>query len=78
MNLDEAKEENLHYIFEKLQEHLQVVNAAVLDPTSYDLRHYEDIKEIYEYVVGNNSTLSVKEMDALISELGRIKVESQK
>ncbi|QDI90550.1 DUF1128 family protein [Salicibibacter halophilus] len=78
MNLDEAKEENLHYIFEKLQEHLQVVNTAILDPASYDLQHYDDIKEIYDYVEGNHSSLSVKEMDALISELGRIKVESKK
>ncbi|QQK76627.1 DUF1128 family protein [Salicibibacter cibarius] len=77
MNLNEATEENLTYIFEKLQDQLQVVNAAVLDPTGYDLRFYDDIKEIYEYVDGN-SKLSVKEMDALISELGRLKVESKK
>ncbi|QQK80559.1 DUF1128 domain-containing protein [Salicibibacter cibi] len=77
MNLNEATEENLTYIFDKLQEHLNVVNAAVLDPKGYDLRYYDDIKEIYEHVDGS-SNLSVKEMDALISELGRIKVESKK
>ncbi|SDI67808.1 DUF1128 domain-containing protein [Natribacillus halophilus] len=77
MNLDEATEENLNYIFEKLQENLQVVNAVVLDPASYDLYYYDDIKEIYDYVTGQ-SNISVNEMEALVSELGRIKVASDK
>ncbi|MBB6449329.1 uncharacterized protein YfkK (UPF0435 family) [Geomicrobium halophilum] len=75
MNLNEATGENLNYIFSKLQERLQVVNTAILDPDNYNIQQYDDIKEIYDYVEGNDN-ISVKEMDALVSELGRIKTQS--
>lgn len=75
MNVDEATKENLTYMFEKLQTRLQVVNPAILDATGYSLHDYNDIKEIYEYVI-ENQNISVKEMDAIVSELGKIKVRN--
>ncbi|GAK07491.1 MULTISPECIES: DUF1128 domain-containing protein [Geomicrobium] len=73
-NLDHATHENLTYMFEKLQERLKVVNRVVLDPEYYSLNQYEDIKDVYDYVV-SHPNLSVREIDALVSELGAIKAK---
>ncbi|MFB4158670.1 DUF1128 domain-containing protein [Geomicrobium sp. JSM 1781026] len=74
MELQEATKENMTYMFEKLQERLNVVNRAILDPDGYSLSRYDDIRDVYDYVI-HHPNLSVKEIDALVSELGSIKVK---
>ncbi|MET3682105.1 uncharacterized protein YfkK (UPF0435 family) [Alkalibacillus flavidus] len=70
MNLNEATEDNLHYIIEDLASELQVLNAALLKPGDYDLDHYHDIKDIYDMVKAQGQ-VSVAEINAIITELSK-------
>nr|WP_175488345.1 DUF1128 domain-containing protein [Alteribacillus bidgolensis] len=72
MSLEEKTQENLSFMVEEITQKLQVVNTAVMKGDSFDLKNYEDIKDIYE-MVESKEHFSVSEMDAIVSELGKLK-----
>ncbi|SDH92462.1 DUF1128 domain-containing protein [Alteribacillus bidgolensis] len=72
LSLEEKTQENLSFMVEEITQKLQVVNTAVMKGDSFDLKNYEDIKDIYE-MVESKEHFSVSEMDAIVSELGKLK-----
>ncbi|WP_199256812.1 DUF1128 domain-containing protein [Alteribacillus sp. YIM 98480] len=72
MSLEEKTQENLSFMVEEITQKLQVVNTAAMKGDSFDLKNYEDIKDIYE-MVESKDHFSVSEMDAIVSELGKLK-----
>ncbi|SDG96830.1 Uncharacterized protein YfkK, UPF0435 family [Alteribacillus persepolensis] len=72
MNLEEKSQENLQFMVGEITAKLQVVNKAAMESNSFDLNNYEEIKDLYEMVQSKNQ-FSVSEMDAIISELGKLK-----
>ncbi|KMM38707.1 DUF1128 domain-containing protein [Guptibacillus hwajinpoensis] len=73
MDLSIKSEENLAFMVEGIKEKMQVINAGMIQPESFDLSSYEDIHEIY-VMVNKKSSLSVAEMQALLAELGKMRV----
>ncbi|MFB4162631.1 DUF1128 domain-containing protein [Alteribacillus sp. JSM 102045] len=72
MNLEEPTQENLSFMVEEITQKLQIVNVAAMKSESFDMKNYEDIKDIYE-MVESKDNFSVSEMDAIVSELGKLK-----
>lgn len=72
MNLNEASEANLKYIIEQLTKQLQVLNPSVMKAEHYDLKNYDEIKDLYEMVLNKNQ-VSVSEIHAIIDELKRLR-----
>ncbi|MBU8907044.1 DUF1128 domain-containing protein [Desertibacillus haloalkaliphilus] len=72
MNLTEQSRENIEYMINEIIKKLQVVNAGAMKAESFDTDAYEDLKDIYEMVM-SKSSFSVSEMDAIVSELGRLR-----
>ncbi len=72
LSLEEKTQENLSFMVEEITQKLQVVNTAAMKGDSFDLKNYEDIKDIYE-MVESKDHFSVSEMDAIVSELGKLK-----
>lgn len=71
MSLQEPTTENVHEMMDVMRMKLQIVNPAALDAENFDLNHYDEIKELYD-MVKNKSKISVSEMDAIVSELGKL------
>ncbi|KGX83677.1 MULTISPECIES: DUF1128 domain-containing protein [Pontibacillus] len=72
MNLNEPTNENLRYMINHLADQLQVVNRGLMDPEDYDLKHYEDIKDIYD-MTQMRGQMSVSEIQAVVGELGKFR-----
>ncbi|WP_270181841.1 DUF1128 domain-containing protein [Alkalihalobacillus sp. CinArs1] len=72
MDLSNKTEENLAFMVEGIKEKLQVINAAMIKPESFDLSRYEDIHEIYT-MVNKKDSLTPGEMQALLAELGKLR-----
>ena len=72
MNLNEPTNENLSYMINHLADQLQVVNRGLMDPEDYDLKYYEDIKDIYD-MTQMRGQMSVSEIQAIVGELGKFR-----
>lgn len=72
MSLEQANRDNLEYMITDLQKKLQIVNVSVMKPEHFDVDQYHEIKEIYDMVDSKNN-ISVSEMQAIVSELGRLR-----
>lgn len=72
MTLKENSRENIEMIITNIKEKLQVVNGGAMRPESFDTDSYEDLVDIYEMIMGKTS-FSVSEIDAIITELGKLR-----
>lgn len=72
MNLNEATKENMKYLIESLTKDLQVLNPTIMKPENFDLKNYDEIKDLYE-MVKSKSQVSVSEIHAIIDELKRLR-----
>lgn len=68
MDLTEKSAENIEIMIEAIKSKLQVVNRDVIQSESIDLDKYEELKELYDYVMKMNS-ISLKEIDGILVEL---------
>lgn len=72
MSLKEKSRENIEMIITNIKDKLHVVNGGAMRPESFDTDHYEDLVDIYEMIMSKTS-FSVSEIDAIISELGKLR-----
>ncbi len=72
MNLRESSRENIEFMITNIKEKLQVVNGGAMRAESFDTDNYEDLVDIYEMIM-NKKSFSVSEIDAIVSELGRLR-----
>lgn len=74
MSLDQATQENLKVLLNKLGDKLGVANRMLLDEKYYDLNKYDDLKFLYDHAV-NSGKLSPAETQAFIDELRSVRKE---
>ncbi|MCD7036319.1 DUF1128 domain-containing protein [Metabacillus sp. GX 13764] len=72
MNLTEKSTENIEYMIEAIKEKLKVVNIGAIKPAHFNGEMYEELKEIYDYVMKKDS-FSPRDMQAIVEELGSLK-----
>lgn len=72
MDLNQPTRENLTFLLHELGNYLDVANRIILDAKDYDLKHYDDIKFLYEHVKKAGS-LSPQEAHAFIDELRKVR-----
>lgn len=72
MDLTQQTLENAAFMIEAIKTKLRVASGAAIKPEHFDFNLYEDLKDIYEHVIGK-SNFSVSEMDAIVLELGRLR-----
>jgi len=71
-NLEQATVENMVYMLEEIKSKLKMATAAAMQSSSFNLEKYEDIKDLYE-VVASKENFSISEVEALVSELGKLR-----
>lgn len=72
MDLNEKNTENLEFMIEEIKKKLKMAAAGAIKAGHFDLEQYEDIKDFYE-VVSEKERFSISEMEALVTELGRLR-----
>ncbi|BCG61022.1 DUF1128 domain-containing protein [Paenibacillus sp. URB8-2] len=72
MDLSNPTQSNVEYMIECIKTKLKMASAAAMQSSAFSLDKYEDIRDIYE-VVMDSDRLSIAQVEALVSELGRLR-----
>ncbi|MFF2483360.1 DUF1128 domain-containing protein [Paenibacillus sp. NPDC058071] len=72
INLEEKNEQNVEFMIETIKTKLRMATAAAMQASHFDVAQYEDIKDLYE-VVASKDKFSISEVEALVSELGKLR-----
>ncbi|WP_458121296.1 DUF1128 domain-containing protein [Paenibacillus sp. Z6-24] len=72
MDLSQHTTENLEVMIEAIKTKLRMASGAAMQASAFSLDQYEDIYEVYDIVM-NKPNLSISEVEALVSELGRLR-----
>lgn len=60
---------NVETLILEIKSHLNVVNAALIQPEDYSEADYEDIVELHEYVNKKQGKLTLMEIEGVLEEL---------
>lgn len=72
MDLSQKTQENVEYMIEAIKNKLRMATGAAMQASAFSVERYEDIQEVYEIVM-SKERLSISEVEALASELGRLR-----
>ncbi|MEW4372481.1 DUF1128 domain-containing protein [Paenibacillus kandeliae] len=72
MDLSQKTPENLSIMIEGIKTKLRMASGAAMQASAFSLDQYEDIHDVYDIVM-NKPNLSISEVEALVSELGRLR-----
>ncbi|MFC0214446.1 DUF1128 domain-containing protein [Paenibacillus chartarius] len=72
MDLNVWSEENVEFMFEEIKKKLRMATGGSIKGTNFDPALYEDLKDLYD-MVASKSTFSISEIDAITSELGKLR-----
>lgn len=64
--------ENTEYMIEEIKKKLRMATGGSLKGSHFDPALYEDLKDLYD-MVASKSTFSISEIDAITSELGKLR-----
>ncbi len=71
-NLESPTQENIEFMIETIKAKLKMASAAAMQASSFKVEQYEDIKDLYD-VVASKEKFSISEVEALVSELGKLR-----
>lgn len=72
MDLSQKTQENIEYMIEAIKNKLRMASGAAMQASAFSVERYEDIHEVYDIVM-NKERLSISEVEALASELGKLR-----
>lgn len=72
MDLSQPSQENVEYMIEGIKSKLKMASAAAMQASAFSVNNYDDILDIYE-VAMSSIKLSISQVEALVSELGRLR-----
>ncbi|MBB6731956.1 DUF1128 domain-containing protein [Cohnella zeiphila] len=72
MDLSRPSRENVEFMIEEIKTKLRMASGAAMQASHFSVDRYEDIKDIYDMVVSKDR-FSISEVEALVSELGRLR-----
>lgn len=71
-NLDTHSQQNIEFMIEAIKAKLKMASAAAMQASHFSVEQYEDIKDLYD-VVASKDKFSISEVEALVSELGKLR-----
>ncbi|MFB5678608.1 DUF1128 domain-containing protein [Paenibacillus terreus] len=72
MDLSQRSQANVEYMIEAIKNKLRMASGAAMQSSAFSVEQYEDLHDIYEMVM-NKPNLSISEVEAVVSELGRLR-----
>ncbi|HEX7063623.1 MAG TPA: DUF1128 domain-containing protein [Bacillales bacterium] len=68
----DSTEKNIDHMITEIKKKLQLVNQDMIRSENYSAECYDELRDIYELVMSKPS-VSISEMEAILSELGNIR-----
>lgn len=68
----EQSQQQVEMMIEVIKDRLKMATAQAMQASAFSVEQYEDIKDIYELVI-SKSNYSISEMEAIVSELGKLR-----
>lgn len=68
----EQSQQQVEMMIEAIKDRLKMATAQAMQASAFSVEQYEDIKDIYELVM-SKSNYSISEMEAIVSELGKLR-----
>jgi uncharacterized protein YfkK (UPF0435 family) len=59
-------------MIEGIKSKLRMASGAAMNASAFSVERYEDIQDVYDLVMSKDN-LSISEVEALVSELGRLR-----
>ncbi|ASR45965.1 MULTISPECIES: DUF1128 domain-containing protein [Paenibacillus] len=75
MDLSVPSHANIEYMIEGIKTKLRMASGAAMQASAFSLEQYEDIHDVYDMVI-SKPNLSISEVEAIVSELGRLRKPS--
>ncbi|UJF34342.1 DUF1128 domain-containing protein [Paenibacillus hexagrammi] len=72
MDLNQWSEENVEFMFEEIKKKLRMATGGSIKASNMKQDAYEDLKDLYDMVVSKDK-FSISEIDAITSELGKLR-----
>ncbi|KQN96141.1 DUF1128 domain-containing protein [Paenibacillus sp. Leaf72] len=72
LDLEQQTPQNIEFMIDTIKTKLKMASAAAMQASHFNITQYEDIKELYE-VVASKEKFSISEVEALVSELGKLR-----
>ncbi|QMV41049.1 DUF1128 domain-containing protein [Cohnella cholangitidis] len=72
MDLNQPSQQNVEYMIEAIKTKLRMATGAAMQASSFTVDKYEDLKDIYD-MVNSKERFSISEVEALVSELGKLR-----
>jgi uncharacterized protein YfkK (UPF0435 family) len=76
VELETPSKENLVYIVNKIKSHLNLVNAAIIDPEDFELEKYNELLGLYR-MIQKKGTLTPMELEGILAELSELRKEKK-
>lgn len=71
-DLEKRTQENVEFMIEGIKTKLRMASGAAMQASNFNIEQYEDIKDLYD-VVDSKDKFSISEVEALVSELGKLR-----
>ncbi|MGZ9587292.1 DUF1128 domain-containing protein [Paenibacillus marinisediminis] len=68
----EKTQAQVEIMIEEIKSRLKMATAQAMQASAFSVEQYDDIKDIYDIVIEKTS-FSISEMEALVSELGKLR-----
>ncbi|MFK4303606.1 MULTISPECIES: DUF1128 domain-containing protein [unclassified Paenibacillus] len=72
MDLSVPSHANIEHMIEGIKTKLRMASGAAMQSSAFSLEQYEDLRDVYEMVI-SKPNLSISEVEAIVSELGRLR-----
>ncbi|MFC4304246.1 DUF1128 domain-containing protein [Cohnella boryungensis] len=72
MDLNQPTQQNVEYMIETIKTKLRMATGSAMQASSFTVDKYEDLKDIYD-MVNSKERFSISEVEALVSELGKLR-----
>ena len=68
----EKTQAQVEIMIEEIKGRLKMATAQAMQASAFSVEQYDDIKDIYDIVI-EKTNFSISEMEALVSELGKLR-----
>ncbi len=72
MSVQDRTQASVEQMIDTIKDRLKMATAAAMQSSAFSVEQYDDIKDIYDIVISKPS-FSISEVEALVSELGRLR-----
>ena len=72
MDVSKKTDESVQFMVSAIKTKLRMATGDAIKPHHFTVDQYEDIKDIYD-MVESKDRFSIMEMEAIVSELGRLR-----